>query len=39
MVPGIIGLPTLDNGWVLLGLSVTVVVFFILGSGRSTGAW
>jgi ABC-2 type transport system permease protein len=31
MVPGFIGLPTLDIGWVLLGLSVTVVVFFILG--------
>lgn len=31
MVPSIVGLPTLDIGWVLLGLSVTVVVFFILG--------
>ncbi len=31
MVPGAIGLPTLDIGWVLLGLSITVVVFFILG--------
>lgn len=33
MVPGFQGhtLPTLAMGWVLLGLSVTVVVFFILG--------
>jgi ABC-2 type transport system permease protein len=31
MVPGAIGLPTLAMGWVLLGLSVTIVVFFILG--------
>lgn len=33
MVPGVQGhtLPTLAMGWVLLGLSVTVVVFFILG--------
>jgi hypothetical protein len=33
MVPGVQGhtFPTLAMGWVLLGLSVTVVVFFILG--------
>jgi len=31
MVPVFQGLPTLDMGWVLLGLSVTIVVFFILG--------
>jgi len=33
MVPGFQGhtLPTLAMGWVLLGLSVTIVVFFILG--------
>jgi ABC-2 type transport system permease protein len=31
MVPGVINLPTLNIGWVLLGLGVTVVVFFILG--------
>ncbi len=31
MVPVFQGLPTLDMGWVLLGLGVTVIAFFILG--------
>ena len=31
MVPSVINLPTLAIGWVLLGLGVTVVIFFILG--------
>jgi ABC-2 type transport system permease protein len=33
MVPALHGytLPTLDIGWVLLGLSATVVIFTILG--------